>query len=196
MAITATLRVGGKKYNLNECEFSFYQSVDLNHKPVANPKGGLIKFTMDTLPDKDVTFHKWMFDKTEVKSGSIEFDLPGSDNKTILFEQAHCVALNENFSTTNTPPSTSFLDDLTGTASSKVGSAVESSLKDIGSLAGPIGTAVGYGAQELLGFIKKSIFGGGESSSVQMLTTITISAAIIKVGKEGLATFTNNELLA
>lgn len=49
MAFEAKLTIndrGGKTYDLVECEYEFYQSVDESGKPSSRPQSGLIKFVM------------------------------------------------------------------------------------------------------------------------------------------------------
>ena len=150
MAIVAKIKLDGKEpgYELKECEYEFYQPVDKNNKPCANPKGGIIKFTILAPSEEDPTFHKWMFSKTDVKYGVIEFDISvGAEQKRkiLQFEQAHCIGLKEVFDITQTD--SAYTDNRH-----------------------PVKT------------------------SEQMLTQITISAAVIDFGGKG-TTFTNNELL-
>jgi len=191
MAITATLTLGKKEYKLNDCEYTFYQPIDINNKPTANPKGGIIKFSMNALGEEDLTFHKWMFNKTEVKSGSIFFDLPGSDNKTIFFEQAHCIGLNEYFNKEATAANIQDSDPFTNFGS------------DVGSMVGgPGGNIIGYTIGKAASTLWNETLGrligrtDENSSSSQMIARIVLSATIIKIGKKGPAIFTNNELLA
>ena len=191
MAITAVLTVDKKEYKLNDCEYTFYQPVDINNKPAANPKGGIIKFTMNALGEDDLTFHKWMFNRTEVKSGNIFFDLPGSNNKTVFFEQAHCIGLNEFFSKDASAATIQASDPFTDVGSD-VGNLIPLPGGDV------IGAAVGAGLSKIfdkVGLTDLLGLRGGGSSSEQMLLRISISAAIIKIGKKGPAIFTNNELL-
>ena len=183
MAITATLTLGKQEYNLTECAYEFYQPIDINNKPSANPKGGLIKFTINSLSDEDLTFHKWMFDKTEKKKGTIEFTLPGlvpgvldKDHKKVIFEHAYCVGLGEYFT-----------KDIES-AQSPASAALET-ITEVGkTIINPLNLA-----EKAIGILVGRLT--GDSSSSQMLTRVTISAAIIKF-KKGEATFTNNELLA
>jgi hypothetical protein len=107
MAIVATLKLDGKEpgYNLLECEYSFNQPVDKNGKPCANPEGGIIKITIQAPNENDPTFHKWMFSKTDVKQGVIEFTITvGAEKsrKILQFEHAHCINLYEYFNKQNT----------------------------------------------------------------------------------------------
>ena len=102
MAIEATLKLGGSPtvYNVQECEYEFNQDIDKNGKPCANPRGGIIKFTILSPSSTDTTFHDWMLDKIAVKDGSFEFDLSlraQQMKKSLIFEFAHCISLNESF---------------------------------------------------------------------------------------------------
>lgn len=102
MAITATLKLDGKEpgYNVLVCEYEFNQPIDSNGKPCANPKGGIIQFTIQSPSENDTTFHEWMLSKTNVKKGDFEFVITvGAEKskKILKFEQAHCIHLNEYF---------------------------------------------------------------------------------------------------
>ena len=102
MAITAKLMLDGKfpGYNVIECEYEFNQEIDKNGKPCANPRGGIIKFTILSPSENDTTLHEWMLNKTEVKQGIFTFDITlgaEKNRKTLSFEHAHCIHLNEYF---------------------------------------------------------------------------------------------------
>jgi len=185
MAIKATLylKFVEKGYNLNECEYLFYQPTDINNKPNANPKGGIIKFTIDALSDDDLTFHKWMFDKTEAKSGSIVFELQDNSKKGLSFNQAYCIGLHESFSKNSTPPKT-LLDELKNIANEVQGGA------GTGGVGGPWGTGIGAGIGAIIGIYNALTGTSGDSS--QMLTTVILSATQISFVTEK---FVNNELL-
>ena len=77
MGFKATLVIGKKisssaefeaiddkeKYELVECEYEFYQSLDESGKPASRPQSGLIKFVMPAQGDDDLTFYNWMFNR-------------------------------------------------------------------------------------------------------------------------------------
>ena len=62
----------GKKYELLECEYEFYQSLDESSKPSSRPQSGLIKFVMPAQGDDDLFFYNWMFNRAETHNGTIE----------------------------------------------------------------------------------------------------------------------------
>lgn len=75
MAFEAKLIIndrGGKTYDLVECEYEFYQSVDESGKPSSRPQSGLIKFVMAAQDDSDLFFYNWMFSRANTHSGTIE----------------------------------------------------------------------------------------------------------------------------
>ena len=63
---------GGKKYELVECEYEFYQSLDESGKPSSRPQSGLIKFVMPAQGDDDLFFYNWMFNRADTHDGTIE----------------------------------------------------------------------------------------------------------------------------
>jgi len=100
MALTAKLKLGMKEFNLLKCEYEFNQPIDKNGKPCANPKGGIIDFTIHTQKEVDIVFHEWMLSKIEEKGGEIEFDIPVKAKSTsmkLVFNHAHCIYLNGKF---------------------------------------------------------------------------------------------------
>jgi len=103
MAQNGSLKLEGKEaeYNVLDCEYEFNQPVDSNGKPSANPRGGLIKFTILAPAEDDILFHEWMLSKAEVKGGTFTFPVTvGTDHKkkTVIFKYAHCIHLHEIFS--------------------------------------------------------------------------------------------------
>lgn len=102
MAIQAKLTIdGGSVYNIIDCNYEFLQSVDDTGKPVSRPQGGLITFITPTTSDDDLFFYKWMFNKTEVQSGTLSFTVYSNDNKpyykTVEFKNAYCIGLKDSF---------------------------------------------------------------------------------------------------
>ncbi|MCF2583246.1 type VI secretion system tube protein TssD, partial [Bacteroides caecigallinarum] len=84
---------GGKKYELIECEYEFYQSLDESGKPSSRPQSGLIKFVMPAQGDDDLFFYNWMFNRAETHNGTIEMLLSTDDNQKkylhLYFEDAY-----------------------------------------------------------------------------------------------------------
>lgn len=101
MALQGELRIGGRRYGIVECEYGFSQSVDETGKPSSRPQGGQITFVMPSTSDEDLFFYKWMFNKTEVKSGYFRFVVYSKSNfrsfKTVEFTDAYCVSLKDYF---------------------------------------------------------------------------------------------------
>ena len=93
------------KYELVECEYEFYQSLDESGKPSSRPQSGLIKFVMPAQGDDDLTFYNWMFDRAEKRKGTIEMLLSTDDNKKkylhLCFEDAYMVNMYQYFNNNN-----------------------------------------------------------------------------------------------
>ena len=101
MALQGCLHLGGREYGIVECSYEFSQSVDDTGKPVSRPQGGTITFVMPATSDDDLFFYKWMFNKSEVKSGYFRFTVFTSANKpsckTVYFTNAYCIGLRDFF---------------------------------------------------------------------------------------------------
>jgi len=102
MAIAATLQLDGKgpEYNVIECDYEFNQPIDSNGKPSGNPRGGIIRFTIQAPDDNNPAFHEWMMNKSEMKNGVFKFEVPvGTElcRKELKFQFAHCIGLHEHF---------------------------------------------------------------------------------------------------
>ena len=95
----------GKKYELVECEYEFYQSLDESGKPASRPQSGLIKFVMPAQDDNDLFFYNWMFNRAETHNGTIEMLLSTDDNKKnylhLYFEDAYMVNMYQYFNNNN-----------------------------------------------------------------------------------------------
>jgi hypothetical protein len=96
---------GGKKYELVECEYEFYQSLDESGKPSSRPQSGLIKFVMPAQDDNDLTFYNWMFNRADKRNGTIEMLLSTDDSKKkylhLYFEDAYMVNMYQYFNNNN-----------------------------------------------------------------------------------------------
>ncbi|MCH5224508.1 MAG: hypothetical protein J1D77_00865 [Muribaculaceae bacterium] len=101
MAIHGSLKFRDRTYNVVECEYQFFQSVDETGKPTSRPTGGIITVVMPSTNDDDMFFYNWMFNKSEVKEGVLRFNLYSQDNrvsyKTVAFANAYCVELRDYF---------------------------------------------------------------------------------------------------
>ena len=95
----------GRKYELVECEYEFYQSLDESSKPASRPQSGLIKFVMPAQGDDDLFFYNWMFNRADVHDGTIEMLLSTDDNKKkylhLYFEDAYMVSMYQYFNNNN-----------------------------------------------------------------------------------------------
>lgn len=102
MALQGSLTIkGGKTYGVVECAYEFHQAIDETGKPTTRTQGGTITFIMPTTNDDDLFFYKWMFNKTEVQSGSFTFVVYSNNNKqsykTVEFKDAYCIELKDYF---------------------------------------------------------------------------------------------------
>jgi hypothetical protein len=104
MALTATLELDGKSYDVRDLDYEIRKPYDNNFKPSANARGGVINFTILSPMDGNLVFHEWVTKVSEMKKG--EFFLPLTHGikhyeKKIAFEKAHCVSLHEYYSNIN-----------------------------------------------------------------------------------------------
>lgn len=94
-----------KKYELVECEYEFYQSIDESGKPASRPQSGLIKFVMPAQGDDDLFFYNWMFSRAETHDGTIEMLLSTDDSKKkflhLYFEDAYLINMYQYFNNNN-----------------------------------------------------------------------------------------------
>ena len=108
MAFEAKLIIndrGGKTYDLVECEYEFYQSVDESGKPSSRPQSGLIKFVMAAQDDSDLFFYNWMFSRANTHSGTIEMLISTDENKKsylhLQFGNAYLINMYQYFNNNN-----------------------------------------------------------------------------------------------
>lgn len=103
--VSAVETFRGKKYELVECEYEFYQSLDESGKPSSRPQSGLIKFVMPAQGDDDLFFYNWMFKRAETHNGTIEMLLSTDDNQKkylhLYFEDAFMVNMYQYFNNSN-----------------------------------------------------------------------------------------------
>lgn len=101
MALQGSLKIGGREYGVVECAYEFSQSIDETGKPVSRPQGGSITFVTPATSDDDLFLYKWMFNKTEVKSGTFKFCVYSTAGKlsykTVSFDNAYCISLKDYF---------------------------------------------------------------------------------------------------
>lgn len=93
------------KYDLVECEYEFFQSIDESGKPSSRTQSGLIKFVMPAQGDDDPFFYNWMFSRAEKHSGTIEMLLSTDEGKQkylhLYFEDAYMVNMYQYFNNNN-----------------------------------------------------------------------------------------------
>lgn len=101
MALQGQLNINGGSYGIIECEYEFSQATDDTGKPTTRTQGGTIRFVMPATSDEDQFFYKWMFNKTQVYSGTFRFCVFSNDNrrkyKTVEFTNAYCIGLKDYF---------------------------------------------------------------------------------------------------
>lgn len=101
MALQGQLKIGGRIYGVVECSYDFSQIVDETGKPTSRPRGGTITFVMPSTSDDDLFFYNWMFNKTQVHSGTFRFCVYTTRNKqsykTVEFSNAYCINLRDYF---------------------------------------------------------------------------------------------------
>ena len=95
----------GKKYELVECEYEFYQTLDESGKPASRPQSGQIRFVMPAQGDDDLFFYNWMFNRADTHDGTIEMLLSTDDNQKkylhLYFEDAYMVNMYQYFNNNN-----------------------------------------------------------------------------------------------
>mgnify|MGYP000162749607 FL=1 len=92
-------------YDLVECEYEFFQTLDESGKPASRPQGGIIKFVMSAQGDDDMLFYEWMFNRAAKHRGTIEFCLSTDKNKEkylhLFFDEAYLVNFYQYFHNAN-----------------------------------------------------------------------------------------------
>ncbi len=104
MALTGTLTIESKQYNILECEYEFTQTVNHTGRPTDRTRGGLINIVIVAPDDNDLMLHEWMRDKDTTKDGTISLCVNQDSkfcDKTIEFKDAYCVRLYEYFNNNN-----------------------------------------------------------------------------------------------
>jgi len=92
--IKAIFRADGKEAEVIRLSYSFRQNVDNIGQPSAEVKGGIIGVELGSLGDP--SRFAWAVNPDMKKSGEIEFiDANGKTLKTLIFEDAYCVAYTE-----------------------------------------------------------------------------------------------------
>ncbi len=106
MAHAAQFQIKGnpEKYRILTCEYEFGRPIKENGIPGGCVEYGLILLSIVSPDDGDSFLHDWAKNNTENHDGKIVFavvDEGVSSIKTLRFEQAYCVRMQEYFSTLN-----------------------------------------------------------------------------------------------
>ena len=105
MSFKGILFVDAQPFNIVRMKLSFFQPMDGNGRPNAQPNGGFISLAVESSKESKLLM-SWMLSPDTTKAGEITFiqrDNEGS-MKSISFENAHCVAYDEVFEATGTNP--------------------------------------------------------------------------------------------
>ena len=105
MALTATLEIENKKFDVKELDYEISLPYNNSRKPSAVPQGGDISFTILSPKKNTLLFHNWLL-KSSYNALSGKFILPITHNteymeKVLIFENAYCVRIHESYSSSN-----------------------------------------------------------------------------------------------
>ena len=97
MSFTATLDLGGQKYELQECRCGFKQKRDILGRPESGVSGGIIRLLLEV--NEDDTFATWIANPKKKENGKITLYRIDQESKfkQIEFEGAYLVNLVESF---------------------------------------------------------------------------------------------------
>jgi hypothetical protein len=106
MSFAAKLQLNGSDddYNVLKMSYSIDQAFTARHRPNGSPTNSTLNITIETSRNSNIT--EWMLSPTSSKTGKIIFyrrDV-GAAMKTIDFEEAYCVHLEETFDSTDDSP--------------------------------------------------------------------------------------------
>lgn len=82
---------------VQDMDYEIFRPYDNNYKPSANPRGGLINFTILSPNEFDHFFHNWM-NKGEKHNARFRLPVRTGHWSQIDFEDAYCVRLSEYYS--------------------------------------------------------------------------------------------------
>jgi hypothetical protein len=107
MTFKADLKFNDSKnvYTVIECDYEFTQETDRHDKPSSIPRFGRINVTIESMSDPAMV--QWAAGTTNVRSGSITFykdDTATAKLKSLNFEGAICIRLNERFASYGESP--------------------------------------------------------------------------------------------
>lgn len=84
------LRIASKIYELDSFNMSFTQRIDQKGEPVEKTNGGLVNFSIGTMPDE--VFNRWMLRESELKDGEFVFTQGAQSSPLkVKFTEAFCV---------------------------------------------------------------------------------------------------------
>lgn len=106
MSFKAKLNLGGKEYNVLNCNYDLFQETDPTGRPSSVTRGGKITVTVES--NDDTAGIELMMDNFGKKDGSIVYTKRDTDAKLkeIKFTEAYMVKYRENFDATGTNPLT------------------------------------------------------------------------------------------
>lgn len=101
------LTIDSKRFSVLRMKLSFFQPMDVNGKPHANPGGGLITLELESSKDSH-SFLGWVVSPVATKDGEIVYSERDGEAlmKKIEFKKAYCVAYDENFDAMGSSPMT------------------------------------------------------------------------------------------
>lgn len=90
--ISLSLVIDGERYEMEQFRLNFSQGVDQKGEPQEETNGGIIEFSIASLPDK--MLNRWMLKETELKDGMFIFE-QGAQNSPlkIKFTEAYCIGM-------------------------------------------------------------------------------------------------------
>ncbi|CAM3511342.1 type VI secretion system tube protein TssD [Zobellia roscoffensis] len=106
MSFKAKLNLGGKEYNILNCNYDLFQETDPTGRPSSVTRGGKITVTVES--NDDTAGVELMMDNFGKKDGSITYTKRDTDAKLkeIKFTEAYMVKYRENFDASGTNPLT------------------------------------------------------------------------------------------
>lgn len=90
--ISLSLVIDGKRYEIEQFRLDFSQGVDQKGEPQEETNGGIVEFSIASLPDK--MLNRWMLKEAELKDGMFVFE-QGAQNSPlkIKFTEAYCISM-------------------------------------------------------------------------------------------------------
>ncbi|WP_062061856.1 type VI secretion system tube protein TssD [Aquimarina longa] len=109
MSFKAKLKVGGKEYNVLNCNYGLHQETDATGRPSSVTRGGMITIELESTADTSLS--DWMFNNFEMRDGSIVFLKRDTEAtaKELNFTNAYAVKYRENFDASGNNPMTETL---------------------------------------------------------------------------------------